>query len=83
MVITVIYEPEFRKQFEKVKDNTFKEKVIKQLLKIKEDPEVGKPMRYGRKGTREVYVSHYRLSYMYIKEEEKLLLLDIYHKDQQ
>ncbi len=40
-------------------------------------------MRYGRKGTREVYVKSFRLSYMFVKEEEKIVFLDIYHKDEQ
>ena len=60
-----------------------KEKIIKQFSKIKENPEIGKPMKNVRKGTREVYISPFRLSYAYIKNEDKLIFLDLYHKDQQ
>lgn len=40
-------------------------------------------MRYARKGTREVYLKPFRLSYAYIKEENKIILLDLYHKKKQ
>ena len=40
-------------------------------------------MRFYRKGTREVYISPYRLSYAYLKEEDKIIFLDLYHKDEQ
>ena len=40
-------------------------------------------MRYVRKGTREVYAGSFRISYAYIKEEAKLIFLDVYHKDKQ
>ena len=71
----------FQKSFNKIKDNHSKEKIIAQVNKLKEAPETGKPMRYKRKGTRELYIKPYRLSYAY--EKELITLLDIYHKDQQ
>ena len=40
-------------------------------------------MRYGRKGTRELYASPFRISYFYIKGENKIIFSDIYHKDEQ
>ena len=46
-------------------------------------PEIGKPMRYSRKGTREVYAGSFRLSYAYIPEESRIIFLDLYHKDEQ
>ena len=52
-----------------------------QILKIINSPEIGKPMRYSRKGTREVYVLHFRLSYYYL--DDKIIFLDLYHKDEQ
>lgn len=82
-MVTVFFDEEFKKIFSKIKDGQTKEKVIKQIEKLIEDPEIGKPMRYARKGTRELYVPPYRLSYAYIKEEDKVVLLDLYHKDEQ
>ena len=54
-----------------------------QIEKIIQNPEVGKPMRNVRKGTRELYIKPFRLSYSYIKSEDKIILLDFYHKDKQ
>jgi len=58
-------------------------KITKQIEKIIYKPEIGKPMRYGRVGSREVYVSHFRLSYIYNKNNDEMVLLSIYHKDKQ
>ena len=77
------FHPDFQKTFSKIRDNSLKEKIIKQFEKIRENPEIGKPMRHVRKGTREVYVPPFRLSYAYIKEENKIIFLDLYHKDEQ
>jgi hypothetical protein len=32
------------------------------MSKIKDNPEIGKQMRYDKKGTREMYISPFRLS---------------------
>nr|AAU82856.1 hypothetical protein GZ1D1_43 [uncultured archaeon GZfos1D1] len=40
-------------------------------------------MKYARKGTRELYVGSFRLSYAYLKDEDKIIFLDLYHKDEQ
>ena len=55
----------------------------KEIVKILENPEIGKPMMYARKNTREIYISPFRLSYCYIKEENKIIFMDLYHKDLQ
>lgn len=64
-------------------DNSLKIKVRKQIKKINDNPFVGKPMRNVRKGTREVYVKPYRLSYYFNQEKNLIILLDLYHKDKQ
>ena len=70
----------FLKTISKLKDNSLKDQVKKQIKKIIENPEVGKPMRYGKEGTREVYVGSFRLSYSFLKNENKIIFLDLYHK---
>lgn len=60
-----------------------KEKIIKQIYKLKFAPEIGKPMRYERRGTRKLYISPYRLAHFYNKEKNKIIILDLYHKDEQ
>lgn len=82
-MVTGSYDSKFEKLVKKIKDQTSKEKVKKQIRRIIKSPEIGKPMRYSRKGTREVYIAPFTLSYMYIKEEDKIVFLDLYHKDEQ
>ncbi len=74
---------DFTRIIGKIKDNSLKIKIKKQINKIIENPEIGKPMKYNRKGTRELYVKPFRLSYAYLKGENKIILLDLYHKDEQ
>lgn len=82
-MLKIEHKKEFLKTISKIKDPVLKEKIIKQVEKIIENPEIGKPMRYNRKGTRELYISPYRLAYFFIPSENKLIFLDIYHKDEQ
>jgi mRNA-degrading endonuclease RelE of RelBE toxin-antitoxin system len=64
-------------------DFSLKQKVEKQIKKLIINPEIGKLMKYNRKGTREVYVGSFRFSYAYLLNESKIILLDLYHKDKQ
>ena len=82
-MLTVEYTDDLLKTIRKIKNNSVKEKIKKHIAKIIEYPEIGKPMRYARKGTRELYIGSYRLAYTYFKEEKKIILLDLYHKDEQ
>jgi mRNA-degrading endonuclease RelE of RelBE toxin-antitoxin system len=82
-MLTIERKPEFIKKIQKIKDKSFKDKVIKQIIKILDNPDIGKPMKHARKGTREVYVKPYRIAYAYLEKENKIIFLEIYHKDQQ
>ena len=82
-MLNIDYKKDFLKVISKIKNESNKIKIKKQVEKIIENPEIGKPMRYGRKGTREVYVIPYRLAYSYSSSENKIIFLDIYHKDKQ
>ena len=57
--------------------------IIKQLEKIKINPEVGKPMRNIRKSTSEIYIHLFRLYYKYISDKDIVYILDLYHKKEQ
>lgn len=83
MVKIVEKTDEFVKTIKKIKDFASKEKIEKQVRKILENPEVGNPMMYARKGTRETYLAPFRISYAYVQAEDKVIFLDIYHKDEQ
>ena len=84
MVVEIIEKTDrFVKAIKKIRHTFVKERVQKQIIKIIETPEIGKPMMYDRKGTREVYLPPFRLSYLYTKEENKIIFLDLCHKDEQ
>jgi mRNA-degrading endonuclease RelE of RelBE toxin-antitoxin system len=68
--------------FSKIKERLTREKILKQIKKISENPEVGKPMRNVRKGTRELYIKPFRLSYSIINSD-LIYILDFYHKKDQ
>ncbi|MFH1917099.1 MAG: type II toxin-antitoxin system RelE/ParE family toxin [Nanoarchaeota archaeon] len=80
-MVEVIFDELFKRDFKRIKDKAIKERIIAQVSKIKTNPEIGKPMRYSRKGTRELYISPYRLSYAL--EGEMVYILALYHKDVQ
>ena len=82
MVTHIAYHEDFKKHIKKL-DKTLKNKIKTQILKIINNPEVGKTMRYTRKGTREVYIDPFRLSYKYDKNMDKIIILAFYHKDKQ
>ena len=82
-MVAIDYSPHFISLFQKIRDSAQKERVRGQIRKIIANPEAGKPMRFARKGTRELYVAPFRLSYAYLKNEGKVVLLDLYHKDEQ
>jgi len=82
-MVEFIFGKKFRDTFSKLKDNIFKKRIISQLKKIEGNPKVGKPMMYNRKGTRELYIKPFRLSYIYDKSKDKIYVMDLYHKKKQ
>ena len=64
-------------------DKSYLERVEKTISKIIQNPEIGKLMKHNRKGTREVYISPFKLYYSYNFNEGVLTFLDFYHKDEQ
>ncbi|MAH47608.1 hypothetical protein CMI37_17435 [Candidatus Pacearchaeota archaeon] len=82
-MVILAFGEHFQKRFSRIKNNSIKERLIKQIEKLKLNPEIGKPMRFNRKGTREIYIPPFRLSYVYLKHKNKIIILDLYHKDKQ
>jgi len=82
-MVTVAYSPTFERTVRKIRDNIAKKRVKLQIQKIVNDPCIGKPMRYSRKDTREVYIPPFRLSYFYDKDKDFLVFLALYHKEEQ
>lgn len=62
----------------KLKDRSLKARVRKQIEKILEDPEAGRPLRFDLKGEHTVRVPPYRL--IYAVQGETLYLLRFEHR---
>ena len=82
-MVTVAYSTRFEKTIKKIKDAQLRERIKMQIVKIVNNPAIGKPMRFSRKQTREVYIPPFRLSYFYGKRRDMLVFLYLYHKDEQ
>ena len=68
-MVEVRFDKKFTVIFSKIRDKMLRTKIEKQIRKIIKNPEVGKPMRNTRKGTRELYIKPFRLSYEYLMNE--------------
>jgi len=82
-MVEVIFDNSFQSAISKIKDKKVQKNIKNKIRKIIGNPKVGKPMRNVRKGTREVYLGSFRLSYVYHKSENTIEFLDFYHKDKQ
>ena len=82
-MVRLDYDEHFKGVISKIKDSSIKERIEKLIIKIINNPEIRKPMRNLRKGTREMYAGSFRLSYAYDKNNQIIVLLDFYHNDEQ
>ena len=82
MVKEVIRTDNFLRRLKKL-DKSILDRVEKLVIKILNDHEIGKPIRYDRKETRELYLPPFRLNYIYDRAGDILIFLDVYHKDEQ
>lgn len=79
-MVEIRFDKKFAIIFSKIKDELLRTKIKKQIKKISNNPDIGKPMHYERKGTRELYIKPFRLSYSYSTDEKIIYILDLYHK---
>lgn len=82
-MVTIEYFDSFAKSVKKLKHHEVSKQIKNQILKIIENPLLGKPMRYSRQGSREVYIGSHRISYKYYEKEERIFFIEVYHKDEQ
>jgi len=75
----IVWTQKFEQGFKKIKDRATQDKLEKQIHKIKNNPNFGKPLRYNLKGERTVYVKPYRL--IYAVEGNRLFLLRFEHRN--
>ena len=74
----IVYTQKFERDVRKLRDGLLKERLGKQVRKIAEDPESGKPLRYGLKGERTIRIAPYRL--IYAIQGDRLVLLRFEHR---
>ena len=75
----IVWTQKFEQEFKKIKDRTTQDKIEKQIKKVLENPNAGKPLRYDLKGERTIYVKPFRL--IYTVQAEKLILLRFEHRN--
>ncbi len=81
--VSIRFSHEFDKQVKKIRDNSKKVQLFKQILKIVKNPKIGKRLRYTRKGEREVYLNSFRLYFKYYSKEKIIRIVEFSHKDKQ
>ncbi len=64
-------------------DKSYLIRLGKLVEKIILNPNIGKPMKYERRNTREVYLPPFRISYACDKVTDTLTFLNVYHKKKQ
>ncbi len=78
MARNLIRTDKFKDDLKHFKDSSLLEKMRKQIQKITEDPEFGKPLRYSLKGERTIYVKPYRVIYAF--DSQNIYLLRFEHR---
>ena len=76
----IVYTKTFSKDFKKVKDNKTRESILKIIIKLAKNPEIGKPLRYKLKGYRSVRIKPYRIIYRI--EEDKIIINCFDHREE-
>ena len=74
----IIATDKFERDVRRIEDKGLKDKLQKQIEKVADDPEIGKPLRYNLQGEWSIYVRPYRL--IYKVEGDKLILLRFEHR---
>jgi len=74
----IIFSQEFQKEFKRLKDKTTKMRIIKQLKKLAEMPEAGKPLQYEWKNHRSLRVPPFRI--IYRLEDNRIIITAFDHR---
>lgn len=69
---------DFLKEFEKIRGKSTKDKLIKHIDRLLENPSIGKPLAHDLKGERSVHIKPFRL--IYSVEGDKITLLRFEHR---
>ncbi len=74
----IVYTQKFEHDVRRLRERLLKERLTKQIRKIAENPEAGKPLRYGLKGEWTVRIPPFRL--VYAVQGDRLILLRFEHR---
>jgi mRNA-degrading endonuclease RelE of RelBE toxin-antitoxin system len=74
----IVYTQKFERDVRKLRDGLLRERLEKGVRKIVDDPEAGKPLRYGLKGEWTVRIPPFRL--IYAVQGDRLILLRFEHR---
>ncbi|AKG92403.1 TPA_asm: type II toxin-antitoxin system RelE/ParE family toxin [Geoglobus ahangari pleomorphic virus 1] len=82
MTWTIVTKEEFERQFRDLtkKDKPLAERLAKAILKLEENPYLGKPLSYDLSGLRSLRVGKYRIIYEINENERKVILLAVAHR---
>ena len=69
------------KQIEKIKENKLKNKIFNKIRQAKENPEIGKPLRYSFRNHRSLRIGKHRIIYRFDEEKEILYILTFDHRE--
>jgi len=79
-VTEAVFTDDFERSVKKIRDSLLKERVKSQIRKIISHPDVGKPLRFQRKGERSVRIPPFRL--IYAVEGSTIYFLDFGKRDE-
>jgi mRNA-degrading endonuclease RelE of RelBE toxin-antitoxin system len=79
MVKHIIFTTSFERSVRKIKDASVKERIKKQIAEIIERPEIGKPLRFEKKGERSVWLPPFRI--IYALQGDTIYFLDFDKRD--
>ena len=79
MVMAAVFTDAFERSVRKIKDASIKERVKDQVKEIVSRPDIGKPLRFQRKGERSVRVPPFRI--IYAVEGNTVYFLDFDKRD--
>ena len=68
----IIFSNEFKKEFKRIKDKETRLKIIKQVKKLSDLPESGKPLKYELKNHRSLRIPPFRI--IYRLEQDKIVI---------
>ncbi len=72
----------FNKHLEKIakKDKLTAKKIHEKIIKLQNNPHLGKPLTYDLTGKRSLRIDPYRIIYEIKENENKIILLEIGHR---